>query len=196
MRSLARPTLARPTLALAAVLLGLALWQIGGGLYIHLKAQLAQVLLSRAWAATLAGGTQERPWAWADTWPVARLSVPALGIDEIVLAGDSGRTLAFGPGHMSSTPLPGRLGHSILGGHRDTHFAFLQGLQPGMTVTVQRQDGGWQDYLVTGSQVMDYRQARLAPAEGRTALSLVTCYPFDAVIPGGPLRYVVSAEAP
>jgi hypothetical protein len=24
---------------------------------------------------------------------------------------------------------------------------------------------------------------------------LVTCYPFDAIAPGGPLRYVVSAEA-
>jgi sortase A len=180
----------------AAGLLLLALWQIGGGLYIHLKAQLAQVLLARAWAATLAGGQEERPWAWADTWPVARLTVPALGVDEIVLAGDSGRTLAFGPGHLSNTPLPGKLGHSILGGHRDTHFAFLQGLKPGMTLAVQRQDGQWQDYQVTASEIMDHRQARLLPAEGRTVLSLVTCYPFDSLMPGGPLRYVVSAEAP
>jgi len=180
----------------AAVLLGLAAWQIGGGLYIYLKAQLAQVLLSRAWAATLAGAEEARPWAWADTWPVARLTVPDLGVDEIVLAGDSGRTLAFGPGHLTGTPLPGSRGHSILGGHRDTHFAFLQGLRPGMKIAVQRLDGGWQDYLVTGSEVMDYRRAWLTPAEGRTVLSLVTCYPFDAVTPGGPLRYVVSAEAP
>ena len=26
-------------------------------------------------------------------------------------------------------------------------------------------------------------------------LTLVTCYPFDAVVPGGPLRYVVTALA-
>ena len=26
-------------------------------------------------------------------------------------------------------------------------------------------------------------------------LTLVTCYPFDAINPGGPLRYVVVAEA-
>jgi sortase (surface protein transpeptidase) len=25
-------------------------------------------------------------------------------------------------------------------------------------------------------------------------LTLVTCYPFDAIEPGGPLRYVVTAE--
>lgn len=189
----------RPPLLLcaaAAALLGLAAWQIGSGAYIHLKAQLAQVLLSRAWAASLAGAEEVRPWAWADTWPVARLIVPALGVDEIVLAGGSGRTLAFGPGHLNGTPLPGSRGHSILGGHRDTHFAFLEGLQPGMEIAVQRRDGGWQSYRVTGSEILDYRQARLAPSAGRTVLSLVTCYPFDALTTGGPLRYVVSAEAP
>ena len=186
----------RLLVASAAVLLGLAAWQIGGGIAIYLKAQLAQVLLSRAWAATLEGAERQRPWPWADTWPVARLTVPELGIDEIVLAGDSGRTLAFGPGHLNGTPLPGSHGHSILGGHRDTHFAFLEGLQPGMKIAVQRRDGVWQDYLVSGSEIMDYRRARLAPSDGRTVLSLVTCYPFDAVRPGGPLRYVVAAEAP
>ena len=28
-----------------------------------------------------------KPWPWADTWPVARLVVPSLGIDQIVLEG-------------------------------------------------------------------------------------------------------------
>ena len=31
----------------------------------------------------------------------------------------------------------------------------------------------------------------LFPADGRM-LALVTCYPFDDFIPGGPLRYVVT----
>jgi sortase A len=26
-------------------------------------------------------------------------------------------------------------------------------------------------------------------------LTLVTCYPFDAIVPGGPLRYAVTAVA-
>ena len=30
---------------------------------------------------------------------------------------------------------------------------------------------------------------------GLDELTLVTCWPFDAVAPGGPLRYVVVAEA-
>ncbi len=44
-----------------------------------------------------------------------------------------------------------------------------------------------------GAEVIDARQARLAPDDGRPILSLVTCYPFDAIVPGGPLRYVVTA---
>jgi len=33
----------------------------------------------------------------------------------------------------------------------------------------------------------------LLPTE-RAMLTLITCYPFDAVVPGGPLRYVVRAD--
>jgi sortase A len=85
----------RPLIVAAVLLLGLGAWQLGGGVYIHLKAQLSQVLLSRAWAETLTGAEQVRPWSWADTWPVARLRVPGLSIDQIVLAGSSGRSLAL-----------------------------------------------------------------------------------------------------
>jgi sortase A len=124
---------------------------------------------------------------------VARLQAPGLGIARIVLAGTSGRTLAFGPGHMDGTAAPGTPGHAILSGHRDTHFRFLKDLKQGDALRVQRPDGGWQDYRVIGAEVIDARQARLAPDDGRPVLSLVTCYPFDAIAPGGPLRYVVTA---
>ena len=64
-------------LVVTLVLLGL--WQIGSGAWIYVKAQLAQVLLQRAWAGTLAGQRDVKPWPWADTWPVARLVVPENG---------------------------------------------------------------------------------------------------------------------
>ncbi len=184
------------------VLLGLGGWQLGAAGYIHAKAWLAQVLLSQAWAETLAGaaadgrtgGALEKPWPWADTGPVARLRVPDLGVDEIVLAGASGRTLAFGPGHLDQTAMPGEVGHSVLSGHRDTHFAFLRDLAPAMKLEVQRTDGGWRSYQVRGSEVIDSRTAELSLAADRPALTLVTCWPFDAVEAGGPLRYAVYAE--
>ncbi len=190
-------------LAVAAgfVLLGFGGWQLGAAGYIHAKAWLAQVLLNQAWAHTLAdsagdgapGGTLEKPWPWADTGPVARLRVPALGVDEIVLAGASGRTLAFGPGHLDQTAMPGAPGHSVISGHRDTHFAFLRDLAPAMKLEVQRTDGGWRSYEVRGSEVIDARTAELSLATDRPSLTLVTCWPFDAIEAGGPLRYAVYA---
>jgi sortase A len=175
-------------------LIALGAWQVGGAVTIHAKAWLAQVLLRGAWAATLAGEREVKPWLWADTWPVARLRAPGLDVDRIVLAGASGRTLAFGPGHLDGSAPPGTAGHSLLSGHRDTHFRFLKDLGPGAALRLQRPDGAWTAYRVTGAEVIDARHARLATGDGTPALTLVTCYPFDAVAPGGPLRYVVFAE--
>ncbi len=191
------------------MLLGFGGWQLGAAGYIHAKAWLAQELLSRAWADTLAGtvaesagddgadggdgGDLHKPWPWADTGPVARLRVPDLGVDQIVLAGASGRTLAFGPGHLDQTAAPGAAGHSVISGHRDTHFAFLRDLTPAMKLQVQRSDGGWRSYQVRGSEVIDSRRARLSLAVDQPALTLVTCWPFDTADTGGPLRYAVFA---
>ena len=83
---------------LIAALIGFSLWHFGQGSYIHAKAKLAQSLIRGAWEKTLAGQKEVRPWPWADTWPVARLIVPRLKVDLFVLAGSSGRTMAFGPG--------------------------------------------------------------------------------------------------
>ena len=116
-------------LAVAAALAGLGLLADAG--WIHAKAALAQHLLAGAWARTRDGEARARPWPWADTWPLARLSVARLGVRRLVLAGASGRTLAFGPGHHAGTALPGAPGNAVISGHRDTHFRFLGELRPG-----------------------------------------------------------------
>ncbi len=178
---------------LGAAIIGLGIWQVGEAGYIHLKAELAQVLVQEAWSDTLKGEKQVRPWPWADTWPVARMQIPDLDVDLMVLAGASGRTLAFGPAHLEGTASPGTSGHSILSGHRDTHFAFLKKVEYGMEIRIQSPDGIWRSYTATDRQVIDARYARLASGNGEAALTLVTCYPFDTIVPGGPLRYLVSA---
>jgi sortase A len=113
----------------------------------------------------------------------------------IVLAGASGRTLAFGPGHLTGTPLPGEEGNAVISGHRDTHFAFLARLRPGDEVDVERPDGQWRRYVVSGAEVVDRRAVGVAHDAGDTRLTLVTCYPFATLRPGGPLRYVVTARS-
>lgn len=189
-----RPT-PRVLFALTVFLFALGLWQMGEASWIYAKARLAQYLLQRAWSRTLAGETQVKPWPWADTWPVARLAVPDHDIDLYVLAGANGRTLAFGPGHLFGTPLPGEKGNSVIGGHRDTHLAFLRDAKPGTELRAQRQDGVWRHYRVRSGAVLDEKDIWVTRQDGRTRMTLITCYPFDAVRAGGPQRYVVFAEA-
>ena len=180
-------------LLLIVALFGLGSWQLGEGAWIQGKAWLAQRLLEHAWARTLEGESQVAPWPWADTWPVARLRMDALAVDLIVLEGESGRTLAFGPGHTPASARPGEAGTVVVSGHRDTHFRFLQRLEAGDEVELETVKGRWR-YRVTGGRVLDVERHRLVEAEQGRRLLLVTCYPFNALAPGGPLRYVVSAE--
>ncbi len=177
------------------ILLALGAWQFGQGAYIHVKAWVAQALLSRAWDRTLAGETAVKPWTWADTWPVARLVVPRNGVELFVLAGANGRTIAFGPGHVFGTPLPGEPGNSVIGAHRDTHFGFLRHLREGDELRIERRDGAWRTYRVSATEVTDKSDVGALAQDGDTRLTLVTCYPFDALSAGGPLRYLVVAEA-
>ncbi len=178
----------------AAALIGLGAWNLGHAAYIHAKARLAQTLLHEAWAETRAGKAQVRPWPWADTYPVARLTLPQHKVDLIVLAGASGRTLAFGPGHLDGTPLPGQAGNSVLSAHRDTHFAFLRHARAGEQMVVEGPDGSRRVYRVTEARVVDQHDLSVLRPTADAQLTLITCYPFDAVRPGGPLRYVVIAR--
>ena len=194
--AIASPRAERRTLAHAFALLLLLAgsWQLGGGLYIRAKAILAQILVRDAWERTLGGEHQAKPWPWADTWPVARLSVPEQDVDLFVLAGANGRTIAFGPGHVFGTALPGDAGNSVIGGHRDTHLRFLRDTKIGTEMRVQRADGTWRRYRVDAAAVLDQKDVWITRQDDLTLLTLVTCYPFDALRPGGPQRYVVFAE--
>jgi len=180
---------------LAAVLLALGAWEFGQGFYIQAKAQVAQTLIRSAWTRTLAGERQVKPWPWADTWPVARLQLADKHVDLFVLAGADGRAIAFGPGHMFGTALPGERGNSVIGGHRDTHLAFLRDVAPGSLLSVQRPDGTLRWYRVKAAQVLDKDEVWVTKQDGPTRLTLVTCYPFDALSAGGDQRYVVFANA-
>jgi sortase A len=177
-----------------AGLLAVAIAGLAAGGKIYVKAWLAQRLLQRAWAETRAGAGQVKPWPWADTWPVARLSVPERRVDLIVLADASGRSMAFGPGHVAGSAPPGAHGHTVLSGHRDTQFRFLKDLALGDEIRLETPDGATHVYGVTGTFVVHARDPGVGQETGVPRLTLVTCYPFDAIVPGGPLRYVVEAE--
>jgi len=178
-----------------ALLLAAGAALLAHGLWIPAKAALAQVLLRGAWERAAAGEARPRPWPWADTWPVARLALPGGGRPLVVLAGASGRTLAFGPGHLDGSARPGEPGNVVIAGHRDTHFRALEGVGPGDLVTLEPPAGAPRRYRVVRAAVHDRRDTMPLARDGGSRLTLVTCWPFDAVAPGGPLRWVVVAEA-
>lgn len=185
----------RMLIALAAACLLVAFWHGGQAAYVHAKAVLGQALLMRSWEASRARGAAAKPWPWADTHPVARLRAPAYDVDLLVLAGANGRTLAWGPGHVEGTATPGTRGNAVVTGHRDTHFAFLRDVKRGDALLVESADGTTRRYRVERTFMAD-RASLALPADDRaTTLALVTCYPFDAIDPGTPLRYAVVARA-
>jgi sortase A len=184
----------RPFGLLVASVLCLAFWQLGRGAYIPAKAWVAQEMMQRAWRRAEQGDRQPAPWPWADTWPVARLSATGGEVELIVLEGGSGRTLAFGPGHLSVSVLPGERGNSIIAGHRDTHFQFLQHVSEGESIMVDLPDGRGHLFRVVGIDVVDSRRGSIVLDTDAPMLSLVTCYPFNTRDTGGPMRYVVTAE--
>ena len=181
----------RPAIAALLGIAGVAL--CGQGLWIHAKAILAQVLLERAFAQTLATGKPVKPWSWADTWPEARIEFPRLGKSAIVLHGSSGQALAFGPGHVERTPDAGNPGTAIYAAHRDTHFAFLGDVAIGDEIRVTRQDGATFRFRVTGTEVVRWDASGIDPLAPGQRLVLATCWPLDGKF-SGPLRYLVRAE--
>ena len=158
-------------------------------LWIPLKAELAQWLIERSWQETLDGNAQSRPWPWADTRPAAVLSLPAHGIRQLVLEGNSGRNLAFGPVFQDGA----RDGQDrVISGHRDTHFRFLAAVRTGDLIQLStRHSSQW--YEVHSMDVVDSRREELVIDPGLDRISLVTCFPFGLAQAGGPLRYVVTA---
>lgn len=169
------------------------LWQIATVAAVHGKAALAPHLIASAWSDTLTHKTTVRPWPWADTWPVAFVKWQNAEIAHPVLAGATGRTLAFAPGHLDGSAGAGEAGLMVISGHRDTHFTYLKHVTPGDRFKVQDMNGNWHPYRVTETAVVNATD-RVAVDETKARVVLVTCWPFDAVESGGPLRYAVFAE--
>lgn len=166
---------------------------LADGCWIRAKAVLAQYLLHRAWQHTLQSGEQTKPWPWADTWPVARLRMERLAVDLIVLEGESGEVLAFGPGHLPRSSEPSADGHCVLAGHRDTSFRFLKDLQIDDSISLQSRDGALYTYRVRGTAIGEADRLYLEESD-LPCLTLLTCYPFETFNSRTNLRYLVFAD--
>lgn len=174
------------------LLLVAALLCLGKSYWISGKAVVAQLLIANAWHQTLKTGDNTKPWSWADTWPIAALITPD-GEKFYVLDSLSGQALAFGPGWLNQSAAPGQKGNTIIAAHRDTHFQFMEAVQPGDIIQLQNHSGKMYHYKVSSMEIVDSDHQKLDIQHHTAELTLITCYPFHALNPGGSLRYLVRA---
>ncbi len=171
---------------LIMLLLVWALTDLATAAWIQSKGWLGQQLMQRQWQA---GDPQALPWPGARTRPVARLRVPELRIDRLVVDGMATANLAWGPGLQQ-----GPRGHQVIAAHRDTHFAFLGRVQAGQILELEDASGHSSHWAVQDLTVVDSRTTTIDLDAPGPLLTLVTCWPFNAVETGGPLRLLVRAR--
>jgi sortase A len=123
---------------------------------------------------------------------VARLDVPRLGLSVAVLQGTNSRVLALGAGHIPGTALPGDLGNSGIAGHRDTFFRELRDIREKDEIQLQTAAGAFR-YEVDWVKVVAPEDLSVLAPSAESALTLVTCYPFQ-YFGRAPSRFVVHAR--
>jgi len=102
--------------------------------------------------------------------------------------------MAFGPGLHAGSAQIGKPGVALIAAHRDTHFKTLEQIKAGDEIRIQALDKTWHRYRVESTTVADSRVDHIVSNSDEARLVLVTCYPFDAIVSGGPLRFVVEAS--
>jgi sortase A len=175
------------------ITISVMVWQFTQGNLVSAQAWVAQNLLHTAWLRAQASGRQVEPWPWANAWPLARLSVPHLKLEEIVLnQADNDGLSAFALGHSKNSVLPGELGNSVLNVHnRETFTGFLKQLKQGDMLVLESLGSGSWNYQVSAIYIVDKTDTYLVSPSLNRRLTLVSCYPCTTE---DSRRYVVVAE--
>ena len=111
--------------------------------------------------------------------PLARIEIPKIDVDKIVVAGVAVSDLRKGPGHYPQTPMPGQVGNSAIAGHRTTYgapFFRIDELVPGDTIVVTTVQGRFR-YLVTESLIVKPTDFSVLDQTPDATLTLTSCNP-------------------
>jgi len=125
---------------------------------------------------------------------VARIAVPRLRFEAAVREGVDEDTLAYGPGHVPGTALPGDESvrkQAVIAVARDVASSFAAKLVVGDRVEL-RSPFGLRTYRVVGRRTLKADELKIASG-GPTALTFLAPYPSDSIGPA-PLRLEVRAE--
>ena len=153
----------------------------------ELEDDFAQVLedasttTSTSTTTTLPGDPETAP----PTEPVpegeatARIEIPAIGVEKIVVEGVSLADLKKGPGHYPETPLPGQEGNAAIAGHRTTYgapFNRLDELKLGDEIIVTTVQGEF-TYEVQETLIVAPTEVQVLEDKGDDRLTLTACHP-------------------
>ncbi len=109
--------------------------------------------------------------------PMALLTIPSIGLKEVVDEGTNGKVLLAGPGHLPSTVFPGGLGTSVIYGRASTYggpFARISQLHKGARIVVTVQNAPTNTAVFRVTDIRSGGQ-RIPPiASGGARLTLVT----------------------
>lgn len=178
------------------MVVGVALAGWAGAAYA--RGWLAQSHARAEWEARLAHAAVQRARSYGspaseslvEGAPVARLVVPKIALDDIVLEGVTGEVLNGGPGHLPGSALPGDTGNAVVSAHRDRHFRRLGELSIGDTVVTETEARRTR-WRVVGRTVV-HKDAPVIRRETGRVLTLTTCWPIG-YLGGAPERLILKA---
>ena len=120
---------------------------------------------------------------------IARIRVPKIDLDKIVVEGVEVDDLRKGPGHYRSTPLPGQRGNAAIAGHRTTYgapFNRIDELEPGDDILVSTLQGDFTykvlpqtdgDGAPSGHLIVSPNDAWVLDDTDDNRLTLTSCHP-------------------
>ncbi|PKH01510.1 class GN sortase [Psychromonas sp. MB-3u-54] len=163
------------------------------GIYREAKAIVAQRLLSLAWVSHLEDGERHKPWPWADSVPIAQLTIAGQG-PLMVVAGTSISHLTLAPAWMVSSSGFGKVGNSVVVAHNDTHFKQLKEVHLNSLLTVNTYPNLQFNYRVIATKIVNEKELSVLKVSEQEILTLITCYPFESSLLNSELRFVVVAK--
>jgi sortase A len=176
--------------------IGAGLWQLAKNT--ELSDWITQNLMHTAWLRTQASGEKTKPWPWAELWPIARLTVPHLNTEHIVLEQGKRQVIpSIGLSYLKSSVLPGEVGNTVLGVHPSLYFSFLSALKPNDILVLESPRTGKWHYRVYDTRIVNKSDTDLLEPGLKRRLILVACYRCkeeQVESQQNSLRYVVIAE--
>jgi len=126
---------------------------------------------------------------------LTKLSIPKIGLEDVVLEGATSHSLLQGPAHLKGSAEPGTAGNAVIAGHRDTFFRHVHSLRVGDDIYVMR-DGHRFHFVVRARKVVQPTDLSVLRPTTDSEITLITCYPTHVIGPAPERLIIVAKLAP